>query len=185
MKDYEKKYKEALERAKKYRLKEDLIITQDIFPELKESEDERIRKEIISAIKEDWPGHTDWIAWIEKQEQKPTELAKGEDYGIDGLYAAIDILQQTLGKVDGYQSDDGILEHKCAISAVKKLYEQKPAAWSEEDEEMIRSIFLGIEAYSPSIIYGNGKEKVLNWLKSLRPQNTWKPSDEQLKKLKG
>ena len=43
----------------------------DIFPELSESRDERIRKEIISAIKEDWPGHTNWIAWIEKQAQNP------------------------------------------------------------------------------------------------------------------
>jgi hypothetical protein len=55
---------------------------------------------------------------------KSVELPKGEDYGIDGLYAAVDILKKTLGKVDGYQSDDGILEHKCAITAVKKLYEQ-------------------------------------------------------------
>lgn len=60
-------------------------------------------------------------------EQKPAELPKSEDYGIDGLYAAIDILQKTLGEVYGYQTDDGILEHKCAISAVKELYEQKPA----------------------------------------------------------
>ena len=57
--------------------------------------------------------------------------------------------------------------------------EQKPA-WGEEDEEMIRSIFLGIEAYSPSIIYGNGKEKVLNWIKSLKDRYTWKPSEEQI-----
>lgn len=26
-------------------------------------------------------------------------------------------------------------------------------------------------------------EKEINWLKSLRPQNTWKPSDEQMKAL--
>ena len=59
-------------------------------------------------------------------QQKPAELPKSEDYGIDGLYAALDILQKTLGKVEGYQTDDGIIEHKCAISAVKELYEQKP-----------------------------------------------------------
>ena len=56
----------------------DGIISQEVaakyIPELKESEDDRIRKEIISAIKEDWPGHTDWIAWLERQvEQKPTD----------------------------------------------------------------------------------------------------------------
>ena len=68
-----------------------------------------------------------------QKEQKLTELPKSEDYGIDGLYAAVDILQKTLGEVDGYQTDDGILEHKCAISAVKELYGQKPAEWSKED----------------------------------------------------
>lgn len=47
----------------------------------------------------------------------------GEDYGIDALFNAKRILEMTLGKVSGYQSDDGILEHKCAISAVTKLYE--------------------------------------------------------------
>ena len=54
------------------------------------------------------------------------EEYNGEDYGIDSLYHAQRILEKTLGKVDGYQTDDGILSHKCAITAVKKLYEQKP-----------------------------------------------------------
>lgn len=48
-----------------------------IFPELKESEDERIRKEIIKFIKvskPEWKNYSDyssWIAWLKKQgEQK-------------------------------------------------------------------------------------------------------------------
>lgn len=48
-------------------------VLESLFPELKESEDERIRKEIISAIKEDWPGHTDWIAWLEIKGRKKPE----------------------------------------------------------------------------------------------------------------
>ena len=42
----------------------------------------------------------------------------------DGLYYAKTILEKTLGKVEGYQTDDGIIEHKSAINAVKKLCEQ-------------------------------------------------------------
>ena len=57
----------------------------------------------------------------------------GEDYGIDGLWHAQRIIKETLGSVEGYQSDDGILEHKAAITAVSKLSEQKPTEWSEED----------------------------------------------------
>lgn len=43
--DYEKKYKEALERAKKGECLE------NVFPELKESEDEKIRKALIELVK--------------------------------------------------------------------------------------------------------------------------------------
>lgn len=42
-----------------------------LFPELKESEDEKIRKEIIEYIKTENPYRNDWITWLEKQgEQK-------------------------------------------------------------------------------------------------------------------
>lgn len=43
-------------------------------------------------------------------------------YEMSDIY---EILEKTLGKVEGYQSDDGILEHKSAIATVKKLCEQK------------------------------------------------------------
>ena len=163
-----------------------------IFPELKESEDERIGKELIGFIKhritmgsitpEEREHSSSWIAWLEKQgEQKPADLPKGEDYGIDGLWHAQRILESTLGKVDGYQSDDGILQHECAISAVKKLYEQKPA-WSEEDEEMYKKVETAIDSYYAP--FSREGEEMSEWFKNLKnrvqPQNTWKPSDEQM-----
>jgi hypothetical protein len=40
--DYEKKYKDALERAKSFELPEYKNIMESVFPELSESEDERI-----------------------------------------------------------------------------------------------------------------------------------------------
>ena len=52
--DYEKAYKKALERAKKvHKYSSDIAEIkrmEDIFPELKESEDEKIRKSIIAII---------------------------------------------------------------------------------------------------------------------------------------
>ena len=72
------------------------------------------------------------------------EEYNGEDYGIDSLYHAQRILEKTLGNVDGYQTDDGILSHKCAITAVKKLYKQKPT-WSEEDEYMLNETIQHLE----------------------------------------
>lgn len=177
---------------------------------------------------------------LKKVEDKLAEEYNGEDYGIDGLYHAQRILEKTLGSVDGYQTDDGILSHKCAITAVSKLseqkttiiisnfrvgdnikttneepltitkidekgywsedlficdfgdaakwelVEQKPAEWSEEDEHgfenclyAIKEIFKGVD--NPHRV------GTINWLKSrlkyFRPQNHWKPSEEQLKQL--
>lgn len=74
---------------------------------------------------------------VEKKELKKIEDEEynGEDYGIDSLYHAQRILEKTLGKVEGYQTDDGIISHQCAITAIKKLYEQKPTEWSQEAEK--------------------------------------------------
>ena len=92
MDTYEKKYKEALERARQVHttnVAENKKITEYIFPEFKESEDERIRKELIAEVKDqidripapDCMDEEDdkalkqlnkWLAWLEKQgEQKP------------------------------------------------------------------------------------------------------------------
>ena len=88
--NYEKKYNDALLRAKKlkenpievfyeYNPKDGDTICDYIFPELKESEDERIRKALINGFKdykgwdEEWfDGITvrDAIAWLEKQDDQ-------------------------------------------------------------------------------------------------------------------
>lgn len=70
--DYEKKYNEALERAKKFYNSEECRVgmtpvdLETIFPELKESEDEKIRKEILDYIDKS-TGCERWVAWLEKQ----------------------------------------------------------------------------------------------------------------------
>ena len=74
--DYEKKYNEALEKARQlcaYPTTTPFISDlQDLFPELAESEDEKIRKAIVNAIhnyayrlEEKIP--TEWLTWLEKQ----------------------------------------------------------------------------------------------------------------------
>ena len=74
--DYEKKYKEALERAKQFSetpyLKDSKGIVEYIFPELAESEEERIRKNIIATIHLYYgepleEEAKEMIAWLEKQ----------------------------------------------------------------------------------------------------------------------
>ena len=119
---------------------------------------------------------------LKKIEQSTIEEVNGEDYGIDSLYHAQRILEKTLGSVDGYQSDDGILEHKCAISAVKKLYEQKSAVWSEEDERMFNSALWHVKNSCGNGGKNSGEFEVYNWFKSLKnrvqPKQEWSKEDE-------
>ena len=91
-------------------------------------------------------------------EKKELRKIEHNCYHNDGLYYAIDILEKTFGKVEGYQSDDGKMEHQAAIETVNALYHKKPNIWSEEDEEKLNSI---IEVL--------GEDSLLvNWLKSLK-----------------
>ena len=79
MEDYKKKYKKALERARVWKEKSGMPIDRqgildDIFPELKESEDEKIIKSIKDAVEYYWSDDTqaknDIIVWLEKQGEK-------------------------------------------------------------------------------------------------------------------
>ena len=111
---------------------------------------------------------------FEKKELKKIEQSC---YHNDGLYYAIDILEKTFGKVEGYQSDDGKMEHQIAIETVNALYHKKSVEWSEEDELYLRK---AIEC-----AFGNGYLSVSNWLKSLKdrfqlqPKQEWSEEDEK------
>ena len=77
--------------------------------------------------------------------------------------------------------------HKCILMWQKlhhAYFYQKPVVWSKEDEKKIDSIIETIRIRkfeNPQLapVY----EGDINWLKSLRPQSTWKPSDEQIEIL--
>ena len=92
---------------------------QHIFPELKESEDEKwIPKEIIKYLKEKGDFRSCWIAWLEKQ----------------GVHAKFINGIQVGDKVT--RSEYGVLVNLSQLNRVaNKQVEQKPAAWSKEDEK--------------------------------------------------
>ena len=84
--DYKEKYEQALSRAKQFSekplLEDSAGIVEYIFPELKEpelveSENERIRKEILLFLREGKPYYCpnsikrqEWAAWLEKQSEQ-------------------------------------------------------------------------------------------------------------------
>lgn len=82
--NYEQKYKNALERARDLMTNQnppafDKHLIELVFPELAESEDERIGNFLIDFIKicawtdkkdQGWPSREDCIAWLEKNKRK-------------------------------------------------------------------------------------------------------------------
>ena len=105
-----------------------------VIIELKESDDERIRKSILALVKKHAVNH-----------------------------------------------------ERCQMEAyLEKQKEQQHAEWGEEDENRIKSIKATLEqfAYANNMLDVNGDccdasmIKNINWLKSLRPQHHWKPSEE-------
>ena len=111
-------YDEALERARALNSGKDIDVEagtttcEYIFPELKESESERIRKDLIEWIKEFpdmiWRGHykKDVLAWLEKQgEQTHAELCQPEvtsDQELEPKFKVGDTMRTLQEAANGY-----------------------------------------------------------------------------------
>lgn len=178
--DYEKKYNEALERARALRREaiekdyvEDYVKDYEtIFPELRESEDERIRKTLAEYFGPEV--QLDFVRgvpiqkirdWLEKQkEQKPI--------GTDFRTAVKNLMN--LHKIKNEFTEE---DYDFQAKELLKLVKQKPAEWSEEDEKMIDTIVSVLGQYIDyKSVSGTGSgyatprySKEIAWLKSLRP----------------
>lgn len=90
--DYEKAYKDALERAKYYHDRDNIQFLENIFPELAESEDERIRKAIVEffELQDDNTTYSfipkkDILAWLEKQGKQKPAWGEEDEKMIDNI----------------------------------------------------------------------------------------------------
>ena len=100
-----------------------------------------------------------------------------------------DILFQKM-KEAGYEWDSEKKELKLLITNggdfESKNCEQKPA-WSKEDEERIKNIISVLDVQvcwdGATGKKGNPYQKEIDWLKSLRPKNGWKPTDKDIFEL--
>lgn len=169
--DYEQKYKEVLELARDYyktnsklNKADENVILEDIFPELAESEDKRVREDILAFVKREGQ-HIDkykwhkWIAWLEKQgKQKPTTI------DIDKM-------------VDDYANNKerGNEEFGKPVSCMIRAYRQglkdaigkvvlKPT-WSEEDE---KNLDITIAYLKDAKEFKKTAEDCIDWFKSLK-----------------
>lgn len=152
------KYEEALERARKG------MPIDEVFPELKESEDERIRKELLEVIRHCYEdgGYTlctddykKYSTYLEKQKDSPMP------------------------------EDTVIFQKGVAEGRRLEREEQQPVEWSEEDERITAKLLSYFNEFDESTSFGSREViEIRHWLKSLRPQPHWKPSEEQMKALK-
>lgn len=193
--NYKEKYEKSLERARVY-WETDNDNTLDIkakgtmeylFPELAESEDERIIKEIIQSIKGSMIviHKNKCLAWLEKV-RKDNKFLESIKVG-DILTKSPDGILINLGK------SDRALEHhdkvepltdfektfqgmccdknksftkECCKTLMELARKQLHSEWSEDDEEMFDKIGEAIDFY-----YGTcskDAEDVSNWFKSIK-----------------
>ena len=152
------------------------------FPELRESEDERIRKAIIHYILYETKGNISeatehvWVTWLEKQkEQKPVEyLDAVKVYAIMKKLHDLSFSQSIPINSEEYKQIGEIT--KDVRNLLDYPIEQKPAEWSEEDTEMYINVASSLRGYACGLENEEHKrhiQKGLDWLenrfKSLRP----------------
>lgn len=185
--DYEKLYNEALKRAKgicNVPDQDDITIArmEYLFPELKESEDERIRKDIIVLVKDWWDRvnkdnistKEQMIAWLEKQKEIDKEIVFRPLAGTDIIAAARQALEKIeIGKevvlafngayihVNGKTVAEICNEY---FAWLEKQGEKKPT-WSDEDEEILKNL---IDYFSLDDGLRLPTEETIDWLKSLK-----------------
>ena len=198
-------YDEALEKAK--RLYEKGTITESlchIFPELAESEDERIRKALIEMV-HDTTGDELWVdygihkeetlAWLEKQGEQKTEVKY--------VYTKFQIGDTIVEiKPNGYcqpvrvkyigdgayscESDDGkrSLSFPIINQDDYELVEQKHA-WSEEDEKKLNYLIALLQnSTMTNVALSATNEGIEDFLKSLKnrvqpqPKQEWSEEDK-------
>ena len=73
------------------------------------------------------------------------------------------------------------LDPKKVLAWIKKQGSDE-LAWNEEDNRIRKAIIDNIQAIcEEGYFVGNiSSDKLIDWLKSLKPQKRWKPSDEQM-----
>ena len=151
--DYEKKYKDAFKKAREYKSKGYFLINsalESIFPELKESEDERIRKGIIQYLEQSQFGEEHYlidddivrgyIVWLEKQKQEPKKVSIWKHWK-DGIAGSGEGEQIFLIKHGNTYHLSSCLSFECdyiELSELDKLEVEKQGeqthAWNGEDE---------------------------------------------------
>jgi len=174
-----------------------------LMPELKESEDERIRKEMLDFFKQFYDIKNvkfvdvePWIAWLEKQgsqqlatsaktckvEQKSAEWSDEDEKMLNDAIGAV-------GAADYYTYDDKQEIENWLKLLKNRVQPQTKSDWNNNDEDFVSSLITELDEID-MIMNTKGEHedhsRIVEWLKSLkdRVHPQWKPSEEQIEALK-
>lgn len=193
--DYKEKYEEMLDKLstflkdckKKGHIVARVEDIEEIFPELKENENERIRKMIINTLNRDdalTEDETyDCIAWLKKQgEQEPAKWNEEDENKIDSICYFLDTAKKHYGST---------VELDACIEWLKYLRPQKITGYNPY-KAVIDSITEMCKRYdktshmSLSDFYDNVKVKCKEAAQydEMYPQKQWKPTEEQMDALR-
>lgn len=154
-----------------------------LIPELKESDDERIRREIIYYLCEreiiERPTETsikkNWIAWLKKQGKtswKPSKEEMEVLYGLSYITNEFDEQKEDV-IIRLYQDlkreffNGASFENMFPTNTSAEIEKQRNPAWSEEDEDM-RQKLLFLMKEENSI---DSWEGCYEWIQSLNKKN--------------
>ena len=199
MENYEKKYKEALERAEaliagETNTSDTLFYLNDIksiFPELAESEDERIRKALINLFKiENFNGYTtlngidvdDVIAWLEKQNEQ-------KEYTFKSLPRLLEMVEPTERAkaycqklIDTLVKEGYFTDAKIVGECLKQMNGEKVALATmdnqkinkSEDEMIIKELisFVSNDGWKFTKLTKEEKKSWIAWLKKQCQKST-------------
>ena len=193
--DYEKMYREALERANFAYKDEDRHLKatlERIFPELRESDDEKIRKELINFFSKgaEYDSSTNGIkdrniiAWLEKQGEQKSAWNKEDNKNLNSVEWIIENSENLNEVFETIDSPEYIKKYFIDwLKSLKYRFQPKPKQeWSEEDERMLgKCIDAASGYYSPE-----DKQSIKDWLESLKdrvqpqPKQEWSEDDKEM-----
>ena len=172
--DYEKKYKEALEKAENA-LRTDLHESgvwaiKRIFPELAESEDERMIKAITHILYENYSDAAviegveiaEIVTWLEKQKEKSEKpiIPEKENEVMEAIEGTIRVYGKTQGEwIAGYDMDTLVVHLRKAFAALEKQKEslhitetckENADSFTDEDERIRKSLVEYFSKFNPA-----------------------------------
>ena len=174
---------------------QEMEVLQTLIPELRESDEERIRKKLIQFLKYYHTGNGDkveyddaFISYLEKQKEQPIPLMNGD---ADAYFD--EWLHQFFGNPTRRQCYEEGMRY-----AERLQKEQKPPVftdWNEEDQTLLSDALGCVTMVQELKKRGELKnfcipctpDELKSWIRSLksrpRKQPHWKPSEELLEAL--